>query len=266
MSSMVSWDPQIDLKDIAPFKENLVYDDSHHELGERQVVSRATRVYYSALMMLLSPFVAFAKASLIVRDYLKRNDTLYAKTQNLLKTYVVADLSKVKGSDLIELSDKISRIVDPAIKDLTLDILSLDCNLADLKEILKGANIDIKGDRGYLFNKWKKFEISKKRHSSHKSDKDGCYSLRDTFFKQFIFWKDRRKHNTRFQIENNTFEASIRNICSSILHAQDYLRYRKSGYQQGQFGVSPFTEAHPIKINFNKKKYLEKRACLEKHL
>ncbi|MCH9631467.1 MAG: hypothetical protein S4CHLAM37_14900 [Chlamydiia bacterium] len=249
-----------------PFSENLVYDNSHHEIEERQPVSRATRIYYTALMVLLSPFVAFARTSLMVHNYLKKEDTVYAKAQSLLKTYVVSDLSKVKNSDLVELSEKIAGIVDPSIKDLTLDILSLDCNLADLKEILKGANIDIRGDKGFLFNKWKNYGISKKRHSSHKSDKDGCYSLRDTFFKQFLFWKDSEKHNTRFQIENNAFEASVRNLCSSILHAQDYLNYRKSGLQQGQFGVSPFTETNPIKITFNMDKYLEKRSCLEKHL
>lgn len=248
------------------FRNTLVYDNSHHEIGEREEVSRTTRVYYTALLILLSPFVVFANASIKIRNYLKKDNALHLRTQDLLKTYVVEDLSKVRTSDLIELSEKISKIVDPAIKDLTIDILSLNCNLADLKEILKGANIDLIDDKGFLFEKWKNYSISKKRHSSHFCDSSGCYSLKDSFFRQFLFWKDAEVHNTRFQFEKNAFEISLSNLASSILHAKDYLIYRRSGLQQGQFGVSPFTEARPIKIKFDMKSYQEKRECLLRHL
>lgn len=248
------------------FPKNVSVDqaDLQESLYGKKPVSRAAYFYYTTLLVLLSPFSLCAKTYQKASSIFKKMDPEVAQVKKVLKEHVVKkELENDSNQELYELAEKVNGIAGIYVKEMVIDVLSLGLKANALKEVLKGANISIEGDNGAFFDKWKHFPVCIKRVSSHKSDPEGCFSVKDPIFHEFLFWKDKQQKNTRFQLERTAL-FSFWHFSSSVIHLEDYLVYKRSGQQQGVFGNSEFTENHPIKVTFNEEAYLKKRAILEK--
>ena len=237
-------------------------DEIHHETTRN--VDWTTYIFYSSLRLSLSPLVELAKASLFISNYFRRKDPEYATVQDRINKYATIKHQKYATEDLIELTQRIHALVDPTLKPIILDLVAMEKDLSHIHPILQGANVEVIGDSGFFFNAWKANSNARQRQCSHKHDSDKAYSIRGSFFNEFLFWKDKDTHFTRFQLEANSIHNPLRNWPSLVLHLRDYLNYKISGLQQSQFGQSPFTENKPIRIVFEKEAFIENKADLEK--
>lgn len=230
----------------------------------KQSVSWPVYLFYTSLLITLSPFVIVAKTHLLVSNFFKRKDKDYAQIQDRIQKYASLKHHNYSTEDLMDLTQRIHALVEPKMKSIILDLVAMEKDLSHIHPILRGANVEIKGDDGFFFQQWKTASGAKKRHSSHRCDRDLAYSIRGSLFNEFLFWKDRNSHDTRFQLEANSIHNPIINFPSLILHLNDFLNYKRSGLQQSQFGQSPFTEDQPIRINFNKKAFSYNKTEIKK--
>jgi len=115
-----------------------------------------------------------------------------------------------------------------------------------LAEILKGANVSLSNDRGFLFRSWKEHPEAYQRISSHEYQEDECYAIGHV-----LFWLDQSGH-TRFQFEN----SPLKGFFSAINHVIDYLRYKRDNEQQGVMGSSAYTEDYCLTFEVDPKNYL----------
>lgn len=118
-----------------------------------------------------------------------------------------------------------------------------------LEEIVKGANVRIKGDQGFFCHHWRKQPGTHRRISSHKYQGKHCYELH-----HFVFWLDLKGH-TRFQLQ----KSPLKGLRSCIEHLIDLLRYRRDNRQQGPAGSSPRTETHCITVVIDPQSYATRR-------
>jgi hypothetical protein len=223
--------------------------EKHHQEAKKSV-SWSSYFFYSSLLVALSPFTAFARISLLVKNFFERKDPGYANHQSY------------QTEDLIELTERIHDIVEPELKHMIIDIIAMERDCSHIHPILQGANVEIVGDGGSFFDSWKNNPKAKKRPSSHNCEKGQSYSVSGKLFNELLFWKDKTTQFTRFQFEAN----ATHNPMTCVLHVRDYLDYKRSGLQQSQFGRSPFTESKPIRVVVDKEVFLENRIQLKKIL
>jgi hypothetical protein len=115
-----------------------------------------------------------------------------------------------------------------------------------LSEILKGANVCLKGDGGFFCHQWNQHPESYKRISSHKYQGDHSYALG-----YFLFWID-LEGNTRFQFE----KSPLRGFRNHLNHVIDYLHYKRDNKQIGIAGKSMYTETHCLNVQVDPAAYL----------
>jgi len=103
-------------------------------------------------------------------------------------------------------------------------------------EIFRGAHVRI-GDKGARYDDWKTLPTADTRHSSHQSNGDQFHvdgPLSHTIlFGKFSGW-------TWLQLEGHP----IQDVVSFFGHMIDYVRYKRSGNNQGPYGESPHAEHH----------------------
>ncbi len=206
-------------------------------------------IFYSSLLILMSPLTTLATVSLFAASYFNRKNPEYITAHNQIRSYLNhKDRFHKQNTYVTSVTERILNLTSAHLRPILLDVLSLDENLSHISHILQGANVKIEGDKGVFFDKWKVIHGTHVRKSSHPCDKDGTYSLRGDFFHEFLFWKDPVTHCTRFQLEKSSFQP-FTNPVTSILHARDYLNYKRLNLQQGPFGASPVTDNNPICIH-----------------
>lgn len=221
----------------------------------KKAVSWRNYLTYNFLYYLFLPAFVTSRVILFAKNFFSRKNTHYAEVQDHIKSYFVDKTKHHSLENLVELTQKMNKHMDPHMREFIIDVFAMEKNLSHISEILKGANIEIVGDDGEFFHRWKALGATS-RTSSHRCDEDLSYSLNDNVFHELLFWKDSTLHNTRFQFESSPLKGSV---FSSILHMHDYLNYKRRGLQQGQFGQSSFTEDDPIKIVFNKETFERNR-------
>lgn len=211
-------------------------------------------IFYSSLLVLMSPLTIAATVSLFAISYFKRKNPEYTAAQNHILSYLKHKhrfhRQNTENTDVTSITERILNLTSAHLRPVLLDVLSLDRDLSHISHILKGANVKIEGDNGVFFDKWKAIHGTHKRKSSHPCDEDGSYSLRGNLFHEFLFWKDPITHCTRFQLEKSSFQP-FTSPAVSILHARDYLNYKRLNLQQGPFGNSPITDDNPICIHYH---------------
>jgi len=103
-------------------------------------------------------------------------------------------------------------------------------------EIFRGAHVRI-SDKGARYDDWKTLPTADTRSSSHQSDGDQYHvdgPLTHTIlFGKFSSW-------TWLQLEGHP----IQDVVSFFGHMYDYIKYRRSGDNQGPYGASPHAEKH----------------------
>lgn len=243
-----------------PWNEVAV-DKLHHQ--NRSNVGWTSYIFYSSLLVVLSPFVGIAKVSLFIRIFFNRKDPQYANIQDRIQKYASLKHQKYSTEDLMDLTQRIHDLVEPKLKHIILDLVAMEKDLSHIHPILQGANVEIIGDKGFFFKAWKANPLAKKRASSHQCDRDKAYGIQGSLFNELLFWKDKKTHYTRFQLESHPARNPLTHFSSCVLHLRDYLNYKRSGLQQGQFGESPFTEDKPIRIIFDNDVFLANKAELE---
>ncbi len=138
------------------------------------------------------------------------------------------------------------------------------------EEMLKGAHFIIKDD-GALYDMFK--EYSEKRISSHhKGNKEGSdMSFQsDGIFNEVLFgktkdgktWVQLEAHSVgtlkgipissfkdMFSIKNlkETFSVLYEYVGEALLHLGDYIKYKSTGENVGQYGTSKHVDSNPIK-------------------
>ena len=115
-------------------------------------------------------------------------------------------------------------------------------NYIDVNKIFKGAHVII-DDKGTLYDDLKKCKVLKERISSHhkknKSAKDA--SMQAGFvFNEVLFGKTKCM-KTWFQVESHS--TKVKNL---LPHALDFVVYRITKKNIGQYGLSIHTESNPI--------------------
>ena len=223
-------------------------------------------VFYSGLLILMSPLTTAATVYVFTIDYFKKNNTEYKTTHNQIKDYLKNKNNLLSTAEVniavSKITKRILNLTADHLKPVLFDVLSLDKDLSHISHILQGANVKIKGDKGLFFDKWKTIKGTCERKSSHSCDEDGTYSLHGNFFHEFLFWKDPITHCTRFQLEKSSFNP-FRNPAAAILHARDYLNYKRFNLQQGPFGSSSATDKYPICIHHHKTTFEKNKQKLQ---
>lgn len=131
--------------------------------------------------------------------------------------------------------------------DIIKYIKEFDNNI-DVNKIFKGAHIII-DDKGVLYDDLKNNKVLKERISSHhkenKSAKDA--SIQAGFvFNEVLFGKTKCK-KTWFQVESHS--ADVKNL---LPHVLDFVVYRITKKNIGQYGSSIHTESNPIFVSKKK--------------
>jgi hypothetical protein len=112
-----------------------------------------------------------------------------------------------------------------------------------LYKMMKGANCLFSGQAETLFQNLIRIPGAKQRISSHAHQAGTSYGIETPLFGELLFWKD-LQGNLRIQFEAH----ALNNIFKIYYHFVDYLNYRLNGLQQGLYGSSKYTDAHPLCI------------------
>jgi len=243
-----------------------IKDDTIDIIYHQNKASWSRYVFYSSLLILISPLTTAATVYVFTVNYFKKNNKEYKTTYNQIRDYLkykknLQPLSEANAA-IPKITKRILALTSDHLKPVLLDVLSLDKDLSHIKHILQGANVKIEGDKGLFFNKWKTIQGAYERKSSHSCDEDGAYSLHGNFFHEFLFWKDPITHCTRFQLEKSSFNP-FRNPAAAILHTRDYLNYKRLNLQQGPFGSSAATDKNPICIHHYKTTFEKNKRKLQ---
>lgn len=125
-----------------------------------------------------------------------------------------------------------------------VDFLCSPLTTSQLRQLMRGANVRIRGDRGQqLFQVWTQLKGAEQRISSHAHKPGTSYAVETPLFGELLFWKDEQGH-LRLQFEGHSLN-SPRQI---YYHLVDYLRYKMSGKQQGPYGSSKHIDSIPIDL------------------
>ena len=236
--------------------------ESPHNKPLRETPSWSTYLFYSTLSVALSPLTLVARLSLWVTDFFRTKNHEHLALKQHIKHYLcekpLFKASLTENSRIILLTERIFQASSPFFKPVLLDIIALNRHLSHIAPILEGATVKIESDAGVFFDKWKALPGAHPRKSSHASDEEGAYSIQDGFLQEFLFWKDAKTHTTKFQLERSRFYPFFHPV-SAILHARDYLNYKRLGKQQGPFGESHATDKNPLHIRYNVKEFEENR-------
>ncbi len=140
------------------------------------------------------------------------------------------------------------------IKELNKAAIVLDIIQATVfdhaSEVLKGGHVMIK-DEGKLYDALVEKGIVKERHSSH-HNANKVEGKRDVslqggeIFKEFLVGKT-KDGKTWFQLEAHSM-GGIKNF---IGHMIDYIKYKISGKNVGQYGLSAHIDSNPIEVTKN---------------
>jgi len=107
-----------------------------------------------------------------------------------------------------------------------------------LSEIFRGAHVVIYDAReNYL--QWHNLKSASERPSSHYSY-DEQYEVAGPLCHTILFGTI--GGHTWLQMENHSYDASM------IKHGIDYVKYKKSGRNQGPYGSSAYTDKNPLWI------------------
>lgn len=122
---------------------------------------------------------------------------------------------------------------------------------AQANEIAKGAHVTLK-DGGALYRILKEsglgFERISSHHGKNKSEKDlGIQG--GNIFREFLIGKT-EDGKSWFQLEAHSTKGGLKNL---IAHLMDYLMYKITGKNIGQYGLSSYTDNKPIEIHEIKK-------------
>ncbi len=173
----------------------------------------------------------------IIDRALRNKETIIAQERFVqsLRLGDVEDTKKVMERLLTE---------NPSLAPHTLtDLLCLPTVLPHLKKLMKGANGLILGETEELYQKLTQIPGAKPRQSSHAHREGTSYGLESPLFGELLFWKDKEGH-LRLQFEAHSLE----NLFKLYYHSVDYLKYKLDGHQQGLYGTSKHTDAHPLVI------------------
>ena len=220
-----------------------------------QRVSTLTYVVYSALYYGMTPFVLIAKVIAIAKELFQKHNKDHNRIKSVIEKHLKASTDSSRSQYTAALLLRhIDRLSDTG-KKIILDVLALSDDLRHIPYILKGACICVE-DNGALFDMWSRLDnVVKNTSSSHMHKQDDCFRVEGDVIKQFLCWKNRDSSHTYFQIESNAISYHPFKIDSSIFHLVDYFDYKRKGVQISQFGVSPYTESHPITFSWNKESF-----------
>jgi hypothetical protein len=106
-------------------------------------------------------------------------------------------------------------------------------------DIMSGAHIIIM-DKGECYRTWKQLDSVDDRRSSHKSD-DTQYQVEGPLCHGILFSKF--GGYTWLQLENTAWHWY-----ASLNHGIDYAVYKKTGLNQGPYGMSKFNDKNPLRL------------------
>lgn len=133
---------------------------------------------------------------------------------------------------------------DPSLAPKTLvDFLCRPSVAPFLPKLMKGANCVLEGDTESLFWQCTQIPGAKPRPSSHPHQKGTSYGIESTLLGECLIWKD-QEGKMRLQFEAH----SLTSLFKAYFHLVDYLRYKLNSEQQGLYGSSKHTDAHPLVI------------------
>jgi hypothetical protein len=170
-----------------------------------------------------------------------------------LCTNIKAAQDNVTGRPLEELK-KAATVLD-IIKNTGLD---------DSSEIMYGAHVIIK-DKGRLYDRLKEKGIVTERYSSHhnKNKPEGVKDISiqgGEIFREFLVGKT-KDGKTWFQVEAH----SIGGLKNFIAHLIDYIQYKITGKNVGQYGFSKHVDSNPIDVNIKKPNLVKKLLTKVEH-
>jgi hypothetical protein len=142
---------------------------------------------------------------------------------------------------------------------VVLDIISTVV-FENASEVAKGAHVMIE-DGGKLYDALKDAGIVKERHSSHHNNNKAAGN-RDVsiqggkIFREFLVGKT-NDGKTWFQVEAH----SVGGLSNFIAHMIDWVYYKCTGKNVGQYGLSEHIDSNPINVKktFFQDKLAEKR-------
>jgi hypothetical protein len=113
-------------------------------------------------------------------------------------------------------------------------------------EVLKGAHVFI-SDNGYLYDFLREVDFLENRQSSHhknnKADSDASMQAGE-IFREFLIGKT-NTGKTWFQLEAH----SLGGFYNFIAHGIDFIAYKCTSSNVGQYGYSKYVDTNPIYLN-----------------
>jgi hypothetical protein len=208
-----------------------------------------------------------------------------SKEQSIVQDYSKWDASALKQRILDNVSSMLPESAPERSMVLqNIDALNpVDANLNELKkativtdivqhivhdhavEVMKGAHIMI-DDGGDLYDQLVSAEVVSTRVSSHHKNnkKASDVSLQaGEIFREFLVGKT-EDGKTWFQIEAHSATTSVsvttipKVIKDLILHLVDFIQYKWTGKNVGQYGLSEHTDQNPITASYKKEQELNK--------
>jgi hypothetical protein len=213
-----------------------------HDLNDTESISPLPKplqiLIRGALPVLEGVKYLLKAASRLTNKLLNQKDALKAK-ERFFNSLLLGDLEDTKKTLHRLLSNDPSLAPEPLV-----DLLRHPHMWPRIHKLMHGANTLLLGDTEKLFQRLIHLEGARQRRSSHPHKAGTSYGLETPLFGELLFWKD-EEGKLRMQFESH----SLSTFLNIYYHFIDYLRYRLHNKQEGPYGVSKRTDAHPLVIH-----------------
>lgn len=187
-----------------------------------------------------------------INDFSKQSPAALKESMILIVQAMPIDPASVKAKLIANIEAVPDEPTDKQKKDLVsaavvLDIISTVV-FENASKVAKGAHVMIE-DGGKLYDALKDTGIVKERHSSHHNNNKAPGS-RDVsiqggkIFREFLVGKT-NDGKTWFQVEAH----SVGGLSNFIAHMIDWVYYKCTGKNVGQYGLSEHIDSNPINVD-----------------
>lgn len=211
---------------------------------DRQIIVQRKRPSYPIRLLIKTALIILEAIKFILKMCRRVIDNVLNDRKTTKAQERIHNSMRLQDSD--DTKKVMQRLVakNPSLApQVLIDFLSRPSVSPHFRKLMHGANTAVLGRTDELYQKLKELPGAKQRRSSHAHQPGTSYGVETPLFGELLFWKD-EQGNLRLQFEAH----SLRNVFKFYYHMVDYLRYKLHAEQQGLYGSSKYTDAHPIEI------------------